>query len=111
MTSLVWPIMRGGIVIVIALLGVFAVWRIVKERRSGFPSQDERTRRITGKASTYALVIGQYFIIALLAVNLINEVFYDSPAFEAGYALIASLLVSSLSFLGLRLYFGRKGDS
>ena len=110
MTSLVWPIMSGGIVVVIVLIGVLVLWRIVKDRRSGFPAGDERTQRVNGKAATYALFIGMYSTIALLFVNLINEVFYDLPAFEVGYALIASLLIYSLSFLGLRLYFDRKGD-
>jgi uncharacterized membrane protein len=110
MTDLVWSVVSVGILAIIVLIGILVVWRIVKDRRSGFPRGDERTQRITGKASTYALLIGLYSTIALLFVNLANEIFYDSPAFEVGYALIASLLAYSLSFLGLRLYFERKGD-
>jgi uncharacterized membrane protein len=97
-------------VAMIVLIAVLLIWRIIKDRRSGFPSGDERTQKITGKAATYAINIDGYFTIALLAVNIINQEFYGSPAFEAGYALIASLLVYSLSFLGLRMYFDRKGD-
>ena len=108
--DLLWFIPVGAIAAIIVLVGVVVVWKILKERRSGYPPQDERTQRITGKAATYAFFIGQYFTIVLLAVTLINQEFYGSPAFEAGYALIASLLVYSLSFLVLRLYFDRKGD-
>lgn len=110
MMDLSWPVMNVAILAVIVLIGVLLVWRIVRDRRLGFPSQDERTQRINGKAATYAIDIGGYFTIALLAVNIINQELYDSPAFESGYALIASLLAYSLSFLGLRLYFNRKGD-
>jgi len=110
MTDLVWSITSVGILAIIVLIGIFVVWRIVKDKKSGFPAADERTQRITGKAASYALFIGLYSTIALLFVNLMYEIFYDSPAFEVGYALIASLLVYSLSFLGLRLYFDRKGD-
>jgi hypothetical protein len=61
-------------------------------------------------ACMHAFYIGQYFTIALLAVNIISREFYGSYAFEDGYALIASLLAYSLSLLGLRWYFNRKGD-
>nr|MDO8134537.1 DUF2178 domain-containing protein [Candidatus Njordarchaeum guaymaensis] len=105
-----WFIPAGAIAAIIVLIGVVIVWKILKGRRSGYPPQDERTQRITGKVATYALIIGQYFTIALLLVNIISQELYGSPAFEVGYALVASLLVSSLSFLILRSYFNRKGD-
>jgi len=110
MNSLPWSLASIGILGTIIILGVLIVWRILKDRRSGFPRADERTQRVTGKAATYALYIGMYSTIALVFVNLMYEIFYDSPAFEVGYALLASLFVYSLSFIGLRLYFDRKGD-
>jgi cytochrome b561 len=110
MNDLLWSLTSIGILATIILIGVLVVWRILKDRRSGFPPADERTQRITGKAATYALYIGMYSTIALLFANLIYDTLYDSPAFEVGYALLASLLVYSLSFIGLRLYFDRKGD-
>ena len=105
-----WLITSGSIVAIIIGLGVIFAWIVMKERRSGYPSQDERTRKITGKAATYAFYIGQYFTIALLAANIISREFYGSYAFEEGYALLASMLSYSLSFLGLHLFFNRKGD-
>ena len=105
-----WSITSGSIAAIIIGLGVIFAWIFIKERRSGFPSQDERTQRITGKATTYAFYIGQYFTIALLAANMLSREFYGSYAFEEGYALIASMLSYSLSFLGLRFFFNRKGD-
>jgi hypothetical protein len=106
-----WVITSGGIAAIIIGLGVIIAWMLIKEGRSGYPLKDERTQRITGKAATYAFYIGQYFTIALLAVNIISKEFYGSYAFEEGYALIVSLLSYSLSFIGLRLFFNRKGDS
>jgi uncharacterized membrane protein len=106
-----WIITSGGIAAIIIGLGVIIAWMLIKERTSGYPLKDERTQRITGKAATYAFYIGQYFTIALLAVNIISKEFYGSYAFEEGYALIVSLLSYSLSFIGLRLFFNRKGDS
>jgi len=110
----VWPITSLGIIIIIALIAIILFWRIVKDRRSGFPAGDERTQKITGKAAMFAFYIGQYFTLALLAVNLIGNEFYGTHGsffLEAGYALIASLLAYSVSFIILYWYFGRKADS
>ncbi len=109
MIDLLWPLASIGILAIVILIGVWVVWRILEDRKSGFPAQDERTQKITGKAATYALYIGSYFTIALLAVNIIGQEL-GLPAFEAGYALLTSLLVYNLTFIGLRWYFGRKGD-
>lgn len=106
-----WVITSGGIAAIIIGLGVIIAWIPIKEKRSGYPLQDERTQRITGKAATYALYIGMYSTIALLFVNIISREFYGSYAFEEGYALIVSLLSYSLSFIVLRLFFNRRGDS
>jgi len=41
---------------------------------------------------------------------IIGKEFYGLPELEAGYPLIAALLVYNVSFLMLRWYFGRKGE-
>jgi hypothetical protein len=99
-----------GILALIILIGVLALWKTLKEKKSGFPIADERTQRINGKAAYFALFMGQYFIIAILMVMLVGREFLGMPEIEAGYPLIASLLVSSLSYLALRWHFGRKGE-
>jgi len=105
-----WPVVSIGIAIIIVLLGILTVWKIGKERKSGFPMQDERTSKITGRAATYALYIGSYFILALLFMLIVGRELYGLPEVEAGYPLIAALLVFNVSFLVLRWYFGRKGE-
>ena len=50
----------------------------------------------------------QYFIVAYLLVNIVGREFFGMPEIEAGYPMIAALLVSSVSFLVLRLYFDKK---
>jgi hypothetical protein len=107
----VWPITIPVIAIVITLIAVYLVWKIVKERRSGFPAGDERTQKIVGKAATFALYTGMYFTLALVWINFASKQFYGSYAFEEGYALIASLLVYSISFAIYGWYFRRRADS
>jgi uncharacterized membrane protein len=105
-----WLVVSLGIAAIIVLLGILLVWKMHKDRKSGFPVRDERTTKITGRAATYALYIGSYFIIALLFILIIGKEFYGLPEIDAGYPLIASLLVFNLTFLGLRWYFNRKSD-
>jgi hypothetical protein len=110
MTDLVWPTTSVGIVTIITLLAIALFWKIRKDRKSGFPTRDERTSKISGKAATYSLYIGSYFILALLFTLIIGREFFGLPDIEAGYPLIASLLVYNVSFAVLHWYFGRKGE-
>jgi hypothetical protein len=110
MTASTWPIVSIGIVAIIVLVGILLVWKILKDRKSGFPSADERTQRITGKAALAALLIGNYFTLALMFMLIFGRELYDLQNVDAGYLLIATLLVSSISFMVLSWVFSRKGD-
>ncbi len=110
MADFTWPIVSTGILALMILIAVLALWRRLKDKQSGFPLADERTRKLNWKAAYYAMFMGQYFIIAYLLVNIVGTEFFGMPEIEAGYPMIAALLVSSVSFLVLRWYFGRKGE-
>jgi hypothetical protein len=113
MTDSAWPLMGVGIFAIIVLVGVFVIWRILKERSSGFPAKDERTQKITGMAATYAFYIGSYFMLALMLTNILSQELLGVPfpgERYQGYPLIISVIVQSLTFLGFRSYFDRKGD-
>ena len=110
MANIPWSGVSGGILVTIVVIGIFAVWRLLKERRSGFPLKDERTQKITGTAAYYAFYIGTYFMLALMGVNLLNQEFAGTPLLETGYALVISVLVQSLAFIGIQAYLSRKGD-
>jgi hypothetical protein len=49
-------------------------------------------------------------MIALMLANPLNLEFLSEPLLDTRYALVVSILVNSLTFLGLRMYFDRKGD-
>jgi hypothetical protein len=105
-----WSIVSIAIPILIVLIGILVIWRIYKNRKSGFPSADERTQRITGKAATYTLLIGNYFTLALMFMLIFGRELYNLQNVDAGYLLLSTLLVSSISFLVLSWVFSRKGD-
>lgn len=110
MNDLLWPLASIGILATMVLIGVLAIRKILKDKRLGFPPGDERTQKITGIAATYAFYIGSYFMIALMLTNILNYEFLGVPLLDAGYALISSILVNSLTFLIVHWYFNRKGE-
>ncbi len=108
MVDIPWYGASGLILVAIIAIAVFALWRINKELKSGFPLQDERTRIITGKAATFAFYIGSYFMLALMLVNLIHLQSHDNPILDTGYALVVSVMVQNLSFIVFQHYFNVK---
>ena len=110
MTNIPWPVASGGILVTIVLIGIFAIWRLLKEKKSGFPLKDERTQKITGTTATYTFYISSYFTLALMLVNLLNLEFTGAPLLETGYALLISVMVQSLTFIGIQAYLHRKSD-
>lgn len=110
MADVTWLIGSMGILVLMILIGIAVLWKTLKEKKSGYPMADERTQKINGKAAYYAMFMGQYFIIAILLVMLVGREFLGMPEIEASYPLIASLLISSLSYLTLRWHFGKKGE-
>ena len=110
MADFTWLIPSGGILALIILIGVLVLWKRLEEKKSGFPLADERTQKLNWKAGYYAMFMGQYFILACLWVNIVGREFFGMPEIEAGYPMIAALLVPALSFLMLRWHFSRKGE-
>ena len=110
MTDFLWSLVSIGIFATIFLIGVYAIWKILKEKRLGFPTKDERTQKITGIAATYAFYIGLYFMAALMLTNILSIEFLGVSILDTGYAIISAILVSNLTFLIVRWYFNRKGD-
>ena len=110
MTNLPWSGMSIGILATIVIIGVFVIWKMLKEMRSGFPLKDERTQRVSGKAAYYALHIGLYFMLAMMFGNISSREFRGIYLLDGWYALIIVIIVQSLMFEGFCLYLDRKED-
>jgi hypothetical protein len=110
MASIVWPIILGLNAVVIILLAVFVLWKIHKERKSGYPLQDERTSMLNGKVAIGALWISYAFMISLLLWTILGTEFLVLPELEAGWTIIAVMFVASISNALLRWHYGRKGE-
>jgi hypothetical protein len=108
LTTIPWTLVSGGVLVAIVLVGIFAIWRLLKEKRSGFPISDERTQKITGTSATYAFYIGSYFMVALMFMNILSIEFTGAPLFERGYNLAISIMVQGLTFIVVQIYLKRK---
>ena len=49
-------------------------------------------------------------MIVLMPTNILSREFLGVPLLEEGYPLVISIVVQSMTFLGIRLYLNRKGD-
>ena len=110
MNNLPWSGMSGVILATIVILGVFLIWRMFKELRSGYSLKDERTQKISGKAAYFAFYIGSYFMIALMLLNILSRELRGVFLLDGWYALNFTIIVQSLMYIGFRLYFERKED-
>ncbi|MBN1784455.1 MAG: DUF2178 domain-containing protein [Candidatus Bathyarchaeota archaeon] len=110
MTDFAWPIILIVNAVLVLLVGVFVIWKIQREKKSGFPINDERTLKISGRAAIGTYYINIAFMISLALFIIFGTEFLELPELEAGWAIIAIMLVSGLSYGLLSWYYSRKGD-
>ena len=110
MTEFTWPIILIVNAVLVLLVGVFVIWKIHREKKSGYPINDERTLKISGRAAIGTYYINLAFMISLALFILFGTEFLNLPQLDAGWAIIAIMLVSGLSYGLLSWYYSRKGD-
>ena len=94
---------------VIILVAIFVIWKLQKDRKAGYPFQDERTSQIQGKAALGTYYITLAFMISTLVLNIVGNQFLSLPELETGWTVIAIMLVSGISFGLLSWYYAKKG--
>lgn len=110
MTDFVWPIILIANAVLVLLIGVFVLWKIHRDKKSGYPIKDERTTKISGKAAIGTYYINVAFMVSLLLFLIFGTEFLALPELEAGWAIIAIMLVNGISYGLLSWYYSRKGD-
>ena len=110
MTDFAWPIILIVNAVLVLLVGVFVIWKIHREKKSGYPINDERTLKISGRAAIGTYYINLAFMISLALFIIFGTEFLALPELEAGWAIIAIMLVSGISYGLLSWYYSRKGD-
>ena len=110
MATFVWPTILILNAVIIILLAIFVIWRVQKEKKAGYPMQDERTSKIQGKAALGTYWITTAFMISILILNIVGNEFLGLPELEMGWTVIAIMLVSGISFALLSWYYAKKGE-
>ncbi len=110
MSDFVWPAILILNAVIVLLVGVFALWKVNKDKKSGYPLKDERTMKISGKAAIGTYYISLAFMISLALFIIFGTEFLALPELDAGWAIIAIMLVSGISNGLLSWYYSRKGE-
>ncbi|MCW4016182.1 MAG: efflux RND transporter permease subunit [Candidatus Bathyarchaeota archaeon] len=110
MTDFVWPTILLVNAVLVLLVGVLVLWKIHKDKKAGYPTKDERTIKITGRAAIGTYYISLAFMVSLALFIIFGTEFLDLPELDAGWAIIAIMLVSGISNALLSWYYSRKGD-
>jgi uncharacterized membrane protein len=110
MSDFVWPTILILNAVIVVLVGLIVLWKIHKDKKSGYPIQDERTMKINGKAAIGTYYISLAFMISLNLFIIFGTEFFDLPDLEAGWAVIAIMLVSGFSYGLLSWYYSKKED-
>ena len=110
MTDFVWPLILVLNAVLVLLVGVFVLWKLHKDRKLGYPIKDERTIKISGKAAIGTYYISLAFMISLALFIIFGTEFLALPELDAGWAIIAIMLVSGISNALLSWYYSRKGE-
>ena len=110
MTNFVWPIILILNAVLVLLVGMFVLWKVHNDKKSGYPTNDERTIKIRGKAAMGTYYISLAFMVSLNLFIIFGTEFLNLPKLEAGWAIIATMLVTGFSNALLSWYYSRKGD-
>ena len=111
MATFVWPIILILNAVIIILLAIFMIWMVRRNKKSGYPMQDERTSKIQGKAALGTYYINLVFMVSIMLWNIFGNEFIDFlPELDTGYTVLAIMLVMGFSFGLLSWYYAKKGE-
>ncbi|MCW4022663.1 MAG: DUF2178 domain-containing protein [archaeon] len=110
MSDFVWPTILVLNAVLVVLVGVLVLWKIHKDKKSGYPVKDERTMKISGKAAIGTYYISLAFMTSLNLFIIFGTEFLDLPDLEAGWATITIMLVMAVSNALLSWYYRKKED-
>ncbi len=110
MTDFVWPTILIINAVLIVLVGILVIWKVHRNKKAGYPTNDERTIKITGRAAIGTYYISLAFMISLAMFIIFGNEFLDLPELDAGWAIISIMLVNGFSYGLLSWYYSRKGD-
>jgi uncharacterized membrane protein len=110
MAETIWSIGIPLVAILIVALGTYAVWRTIKERKSGFPLKDERTLMIQGRAAMVAFNLGTWYLLLLNFYNMYRIEFQGLTELGSMPVINSAVIIMGVSYIILFTYFNRKDN-
>jgi hypothetical protein len=104
----IWLTTIPIIALTIVALAVYRSWKINKEKKSGFPLEDERTAKIQGKAYKTGWFIGAFYLLALNFYNIISIEFLGGKPLESMPVINSAVIIMGVSVIILITYYQRK---
>ncbi|MBN1682350.1 hypothetical protein JW865_02205 [Candidatus Bathyarchaeota archaeon] len=94
----------------IVAVAIYTLWMITKSKKSGYPLQDERTIKISGKAYQAGFTIGAIYLISLNFYNIISIEFLGGEQLESMLVINSVLIIMGLTVIVVKTYLERKED-
>jgi uncharacterized membrane protein len=107
MSNTIWITTIPLIALLIVAIGTYAVWKAIRERRSGFPLKDERTIKIQGRAATVAFHLGSYYLLLLNFYNMYRIEFQGLSELGSMPVINSAVILMGVSYIVLFAYFNR----
>jgi Na+/H+ antiporter NhaD/arsenite permease-like protein len=105
-----WLVFAACAAVIIVLTALLRFRKNIEEVRSGTPIKDERTKYTDGRAARFGLVTGLAFLVVLELHYVAAAELGGFPELSGGYAVIASIILLGVSYLGMRLYLNKLGE-
>lgn len=105
-----WSIGIPLIAVIIVLIAVWRMRRVALERKAGFPLKDERTLKIQGRAASYAIQVGSWYMILLLFYNMYIIEVLGRPEMSSLPVLNSTIIIMNVTYLVLQRYFAGKEE-
>ena len=107
----VWQYSIPAIALVIVGVAAYLTYTVMQAKKSGYPLEDERTKRIQGKAALVTMLLTFYYLIALNFYNIITIEFLGGVELESMIVINSALIIGGCTFLALRYYYNGKEDA
>ncbi len=107
----VWQYSIPAIALLIVAIAAYVTYTVLQARKSRHPLEDERTKRIQGKAALATMMLTFYYLIVLNFYNIINIEWLGGVELESMLVINSALIVGGCTFLVLSYYFNGKEDA
>jgi len=111
MAETIWLTAIPLIAVLIVAIGAYSLWRVAKERRSGFALKDERTAKIAGRAANVAFILGSWYLILLNFYNMYRIEFQGLEELGSMPVINSAVIIMGVTYIAVYAYFNRKEDA